>query len=378
MSKPAPSLGVPSSSSTVSVRIIDSTTLINFSPSYFFETSIYGHDDLAAPAYVFLITNTASDGSKRHILFDLGVRSDPENLAPTLRENLKHVGAIINVEKGIAQILDEAPTAGKSTPSSKEIEAIVWSHHHFDHTGNPSTFPSSTTLVVGPGFKSKMLPGYPEDEKSSLTSSDWEGRELREIDFPSPGLKIGGFKAFDYFGDGSFYLLDTPGHAVGHVCGFARVSVSPDTFVFMGGDAAHHGAEFKPTEYHPLPDSLPLTGSFKYHSIPCPGEVLLQAIADGRANANAKNLGSRTEPWYEPLAALCYDKPDTVATIRSLEEFDAQDSVFVIIAHDGSLKETLKWFPEEINGWAKENLDKSSRWYFIRDFAKVVDDFGSA
>jgi hypothetical protein len=27
-----------------------------------------------------------------------------------------------------------------------------------------------------------------------------------------------------------------------------------DTFVFMGGDACHHGGEFRPTEYRPLPE----------------------------------------------------------------------------------------------------------------------------
>ena len=36
------------------------------------------------------------------------------------------------------------------------------------------------------------------------------GRPTREIEFDN-ALDIGGFRAFDYFGDGSFYLLDAPG-----------------------------------------------------------------------------------------------------------------------------------------------------------------------
>jgi hypothetical protein len=36
------------------------------------------------------------------------------------------------------------------------------------------------------------------------------GRNLREISF-SDDFKIGSFRAHDFFGDGSFYLLDTPG-----------------------------------------------------------------------------------------------------------------------------------------------------------------------
>jgi hypothetical protein len=43
--------------------------------------------------------------------------------------------------------------------------------------------------------------------------ADYDGRRIRQIDFEneSKGLKIGDFRAFDWFGDGSFYLLETPG-----------------------------------------------------------------------------------------------------------------------------------------------------------------------
>jgi hypothetical protein len=43
------------------------------------------------------------------------------------------------------------------------------SHWHFDHTGDPSTFPSTTEIVVGPGFKEAMLPTYPENEKGMIS-----------------------------------------------------------------------------------------------------------------------------------------------------------------------------------------------------------------
>lgn len=72
-----------------------------------------------------------------------------------------------------------------------------------------AVFPSSTEVVVGPGFKASplLLPGFPENAKSFILSSDFKGRELREIDFEQAGLKIGGYAAYDFFGDGSFYLL---------------------------------------------------------------------------------------------------------------------------------------------------------------------------
>lgn len=87
------------------------------------------------------------------------------------------------------------------------------SHHHIDHIGNPSGFLPTTDLVVGPGFRETELPGYPENPKAKILQADYDGRKLRQIDFDSEskGLKIGGFRAVDWFEDGSFYLLETTG-----------------------------------------------------------------------------------------------------------------------------------------------------------------------
>lgn len=43
-----------------------------------------------------------------------------------------------------------------------------------DHSGDPSTFPGSTALVVGPGFKEALLPGYPADPKGRIRETDYE------------------------------------------------------------------------------------------------------------------------------------------------------------------------------------------------------------
>ncbi|KAL1904510.1 hypothetical protein Sste5344_009798 [Sporothrix stenoceras] len=78
-----------------------------------------------------------------------------------------------------------------------------------------------------------------------MLESDWKDRELLELSFDSD-LRVGQFKAIDYFNDGSLYLLDAPGHAIGHTCALARVtngdSQTQDTFVFMAGDTCHHDA----------------------------------------------------------------------------------------------------------------------------------------
>lgn len=47
------------------------------------------------------------------------------------------------------------------------------SHYHFDHLGDPSRFPSSTEIVVGPKFKKAFLPGYPTGKQSPVRESDF-------------------------------------------------------------------------------------------------------------------------------------------------------------------------------------------------------------
>lgn len=90
------------------------------------------------------------------------------------------------------------------------------SHGHFDHIGNMQTFPSGIDLIVGPGIKEAYMPGWPRRDVP-LRESDFAGRNVQEISFEESNLKIGGFRALDFFSDGSFYLLDSPG-----------VSASPD------------------------------------------------------------------------------------------------------------------------------------------------------
>ncbi|KAM5476938.1 hypothetical protein MauCBS54593_000209 [Microsporum audouinii] len=66
---------------------------------------------------------------------------------------------------------------------------------------------------------------------ASVLESDSSGLNIRreEISFDD-GLEIGRFRAMDFFGDGSFYLLDAPGHAEGHLCALARTTADPCTY----------------------------------------------------------------------------------------------------------------------------------------------------
>ena len=239
------------------------------------------------------------------------------------------------------------------------------SDHHWDHVGDASTFPGSTEIVVGPGFKDAHLPGYPQRKEATLLETDFEGRSLREIRFDKQ-TKIGRFHSFDYFGDGSFYLLDTPGHTVGHICGLARTSSNPDTFVFMGGDASHHGGEFRPTQYTPIPKEIkpsPLKRRAGGHV--CPGDLLQQIHRKGSAD----------EPFYLVTKNFAHDKAVADWTIDGLGEFDAHENVLMLMAHDDVVVDPAQFgfYPESINDWYEKSVGKNIKWLFLGDFEEAVE-----
>lgn len=285
------------------------------------------------------------------MLFDLGIRKDHENLTPVTQDLVSKM--TIRATHDVADILGD---------SAAEIDDIIWSHHHFDHIGNPATFPPTTHLIVGENFKKEFLPGYPEREDSWIRQSDYEGRELREVSFSEPGgLKIGQYNAIDFLGDGSFYLLDCPGHTIGHLMGLARTT--PTTFVLFAADCCHHGGEIRPSEFKPLPDEItpnPLINHPRYpRSRPCPAS-LFTAIHPHR---------SRTKPFYELVNPRDLDSVrEATRSQRKLEDFDANDDILVLSAHDANAAEVVDLYPKDINNWKEKGWKAQLHWAFLNDF----------
>lgn len=261
---------------------------------------------------------------------------------------------MIDVEKSVAVILEEGGVERES------IEAVIWSHWHWDHIGDPSTFPATTDLIVGPGFKEAFLPASPQNPQSPLQESDWAGRNLREISFNgSDTLKIGQFPALDYFGDGSFYLLDSPGHAIGHLCGLVRTTTSPDTFVLLGGDICHHGSIFRPSSHLPLPASITPNPIIPQSEAPfCPGH----AFEELQRERGMDPHGPILKPEFG------YDIPLALDTIGKLQEIDCEEDVLVIIAHDKFACQQVDHFPASLNAWKAKGWGTSLRWAFLKDF----------
>lgn len=193
---------------------------------------------------------------------------------------------------------------------------------------------------------------------------------MREIDFSKDSsIKIGRFRAVDFFKDGSFYIVDSPGHEIGHICGLVRTTVSPPTFVFLGGDVAHHGAEFRPSKYMPLPQSIlpnPITGS-EEQGMNCVAWFDETNIKRGRAP---------NEALY--ISTLIHDLDDYNATIDRMQEADGDENVLVLIAHDSSVRhvKNMPFFPEPLNDWQKRDLGAALHWSFVVDVHQALEGSG--
>ncbi|KAJ6584944.1 hypothetical protein B0H19DRAFT_403431 [Mycena capillaripes] len=210
-------LGTPASEATVSLKaydVVSSPRAVFLAPGMVMCPVPTGHEVLRCPVFAFLVEHAATG---RRVMFDLGVRKDLENAAPLLADAVKTGKLTMPVERGIVeQLLDDGIDVAS-------INAAIWSHAHFDHTGHMSKFLASTELVFGASMLSET---HAVNSKSTLWETDWAGRKLVPLNFDESSLEIGGFKAHDYFGDGSFYILDAPGHLVDHVCALARVTRS--------------------------------------------------------------------------------------------------------------------------------------------------------
>ncbi|KIW75189.1 hypothetical protein Z517_11962 [Fonsecaea pedrosoi CBS 271.37] len=343
---------------TVRVRIIDTTSRIEKVPSTFLmEPIVPGFTHMPKlPSWSFLVEHA----SGKKALFDLGVPPTWKDFSPVTTSHTIAAGWNVTAEKHTVQILEETGIKGE------EISSIIWSHWHWDHLGDPSTFPPSTELVVGPGFKEAFFPGYPAKIDAPVRESDFAGREVREIDFTESKLKIEKFDAFDFFGDGSFYLLDTPGHAIGHLCGLARTSSNPDTFIMMGGDLCHHSGELRPSPLLPLPQDSQLQTILQGimpHVPACPGAVLEHV-----QHSRGRKLD---EPFFIPAMGLHI--PTAIESIKKAQEADADSNVWFIFAHDDSLWGLIDFFPADVNSWKEKGWGAKTKWSFLKDFRPALE-----
>ncbi|RFU36207.1 hypothetical protein B7463_g85, partial [Scytalidium lignicola] len=270
-----------------------------------------GNEDLMTarnvyPDYSFLIRHA----SGKCILFDLGLDKNLDNYPEAIKKSFSYTSPIIHED--IVDLLGKGPV-----PSSA-IDTVIFSHLHFDHVGDCTKFPNAA-MITGPGSCQAAFPGYPTDQNSPFGGLVLVHPGYRELSFENDSWRpFGPFeRAHDFFGDGSLFLVDAPGHASGHLGAAARTG--PDEWVFMGGDTCHHRAILMGTRPMSLTMGPPDTSCFH------------------RDPATAQK---------------------TIELIRSIE---VTEKFQVLLAHDSYLSGIMPEYPISLNGWKgsqwKRNLD---------------------
>jgi glyoxylase-like metal-dependent hydrolase (beta-lactamase superfamily II) len=221
------------------------------------------------------------------IMFDLGLRSSATKYPEGQQKHLENRRPF-NLEPGIAKQLAENGTV------PGDIDAVIFSHVHYDHHGDPEDFPNAKFLVgsgsldlLRHGLKGK---GSHQQFEPDLLPAD------RTIQLPLSGdsrwEELGPFdSALDILGDGSIYAIDTPGHLPGHTNLLCRVG--QEKWVCLCGDAYH--------------DKRILTGE--------------------------KEIGFWEGPEGEQLC-IHLDPAKAMEGIRRLRDLSGIDDVELIAAHD--------------------------------------------
>ncbi|KAJ7696460.1 beta-lactamase-like protein [Mycena rosella] len=342
--------GIPPSNATVDIRVLNVGNLTLGGTAHAFISPVLpGEETLTGPMFAFLVEHNET---QTRIMFDLGIRKDPLNLAPGIASLFSSGLFTVEGSKDITDLLQDGGIPLTS------IDTVIWSHAHFDHIGDMSKFPNTTGLIIGPGTNTSTFPGSPN---GTLQASDFAGHNVTELNFSTTNLSFSSLKAIDYFGDGSFYLLNTPGHLPGHISALARVT--PTSFISLGGDTFHHAGEARPRP------------EFQ-KNFPCPAHLLEETKTSistdyfwsPKSRDGAFDMQSRAQQ----LLAIS-DLPDSFyadpvrsqVSLEKLATFDADPDIFVIVAHDRSLVSSLPHFPASLNGWKASHLKERTAWNFV-------------
>jgi glyoxylase-like metal-dependent hydrolase (beta-lactamase superfamily II) len=210
-------------------------------PEKLFVTDADPERRATVPSLSFLIRHGSSK-----LVFDLGLKRDFAGY----REAQQHH---IAQRQPTVVSPDAAESLRKGGVDPKEVDTVILSHVHWDHVGTSRDF-TKAQFVVGSGTMHLLAKGggplYPaEIFNPDELPADWTSElppvrkeeaqrafkhQLEDLEWKP----LAGFPAsIDFYGDGSLYVIDAPGHLLGHVNLLARIG--PRKWVYLGGDCCH-------------------------------------------------------------------------------------------------------------------------------------------
>ncbi|KAJ7123050.1 beta-lactamase-like protein [Mycena epipterygia] len=261
------------------------------------------------PTFAFLIEHPTHG----KLMFDLGLRKHAKGYPPAWDSTLEEFKPECDVDA--ADIL----RAGGIEPSS--INAVVFSHLHFDHSGDIEPF-TAAEIILGSGARPLFAADktYPADPEAYFPQ--WpNGRTVTYLNFsddppPAPMREgscradpapLGGLfpDAVDLYADASLYVVSAPGHFPGHIALLARVAA--DAFVLLAADCCHNRLCY------------------------APGELLI------------------SQENYDDVELAR-------STVRRLVEAGKRADTVIILAHEKEREGEMPLFPEPLTEWVLQEV----------------------
>ncbi|KAI9053698.1 hypothetical protein LZ554_002651 [Drepanopeziza brunnea f. sp. 'monogermtubi'] len=167
--------------------------------------------------------------SGRHVLWDVGINQDLTIYPPVVQKLLKSVDGV-GPRKSLAEQLE------KRGIGAHQIDSVLF--RPID-----AEFPAACGYF-GPGTEEHCAPGHLSSPEANATVQ-WDGqffdpvrRTQRWEELRGPWVRFGPFdKAMDFFGNGSLWIVQAPGHMPGNLCAVAHVD--GDQWVLLGSDCCH-------------------------------------------------------------------------------------------------------------------------------------------
>lgn len=259
------------------------------------------------PSLSFLLQHSTL---KDKFLFDLGIRRNFETYPAPVYQAIKSGEVPVTTPQTVVESLAN----GGLTPD--DIDHVAISHVHWDHIGNTELF-TKTKFILGEEGKGLIVSAFPENPKSEFLTNVPPVEQtlyLPASDSDTVSWKpVGPFpRAYDFYGDGSLYIVDSPGHLPGHINILARTS-DDGSWIFLAGDSVHH--------WHILDGKAKIAvgvdenPTFCMHRDLAKAEEHIEHIKQLNALPRTEVILAHDEPWYEKNKGGPYFFPGTIPPV---------------------------------------------------------------